>query len=88
MSNEAPSRTSASIAITHFCCRDSILIRTSQMNSKVYHPVGGYSDSETEWEARCLTFAPIPLITAAGQRRTFTGLSPCCLMADPHQNRR
>jgi hypothetical protein len=38
--------------------------------------VGGHSDSETG-----------SLITAAGQRRTRTGLSPLRLVADPHQNR-
>lgn len=38
--------------------------------------VGGHSDSETG-----------SLITAAGQRRTRTGLSPLRLVADPYQNR-
>ncbi len=41
-----------------------------------YDSIGGHPDSETEG-----------LITVAGQRRTFTELSPLPLMTAPHQNR-
>lgn len=41
-----------------------------------YDSTGGHPDSET-----------LSLITVAGQRRTFTELSPLPLMNDPHQNR-
>jgi hypothetical protein len=34
-----------------------------------------------------LTQRVAPLLTAAGQRRICTGLSPLRLMAAPHQNR-
>ena len=34
-----------------------------------------------------LTQRVVPLLTAAGQCRIFTGLSPLRLMAVPHQNR-
>lgn len=37
--------------------------------------------------AGILTQRVVPLLTAAGQRRIHTGLSPLRLMAAPHQNR-
>lgn len=44
-------------------------------NDELTKPASGYSDSESD-----------RLITVAGQRRTYTGLSPWGLVAAPHQN--
>jgi hypothetical protein len=54
------------------------IICTSQINVLCLERVGGHSDLEIRY---------VRLITAAGQCRIYTELSPLRPMAAPHQNR-